>query len=342
MEAIPAGLSARKAHEQLLAALVELRRAERNAVLCFAEILRRKLYRELGYSSIHSYAESELGFSQSKTYQFIGLAESLGKLPRLRESLQSGELPWTKAVAVARVATPRSERKWIAEAKQSSRRELERKVKTVRQRSRWKKKQDSSQLDLAVLSPEFECVEEDIPVCVSLRLSPEQHARLQASLEKLRKRGRRESREELLLEAIDRLSREEDDYSRLESGSPMQIVIYRCEECGGAKLPDGRPVSRAIAEAAACDCCVQKPGEPNRASIKPSVRREVLARDRHRCRVKGCGRTSFLEVHHLVPRSAGGENKPENLVTLCASCHRLLHERGLVDGALDGILRAGP
>ena len=40
-----------------------------------------------------------------------------------------------------------------------------------------------------------------------------------------------------------------------------------------------------------------------------------------------CGRTPFLEVHHIKPRHQGGSNCPENLVTLCASCHRLWHER---------------
>ena len=101
-------------------------------------------------------------------------------------------------------------------------------------------------------------------------------------------------------------------------------------------------MSSAEAAVAECDARVLVPGERNRATIPPALRREVLARDRHRCRVKGCGRAHFLEVHHLVPRSEGGENRPENLVTLCASCHRLLHERGLASGALKGILRAGP
>jgi 5-methylcytosine-specific restriction endonuclease McrA len=58
------------------------------------------------------------------------------------------------------------------------------------------------------------------------------------------------------------------------------------------------------------------------------VRREVLARDRHRCRRKGCRHTRFLEVHHLVPRRQGGRNEPENLVTLCTGCHSLWHENG--------------
>jgi hypothetical protein len=107
------------------------------------------------------------------------------------------------------------------------------------------------------------------------------------------------------------------------------VVIYRCEDCGAARLPGGRPVALAVAAQAACDCREQRDGEPNRATIPPSLRRQVLARDGHRCQAPGCRATRFLEVHHREPRRQGGRNSAANLVTLCAACHRLLHEGGL-------------
>jgi hypothetical protein len=58
--------------------------------LWFGEVLRRKLYRELGHSSIHQYAAVALGFGKSKTAQFIRLAESLRTLPKLRRSVAKG------------------------------------------------------------------------------------------------------------------------------------------------------------------------------------------------------------------------------------------------------------
>jgi 5-methylcytosine-specific restriction endonuclease McrA len=57
--------------------------------------------------------------------------------------------------------------------------------------------------------------------------------------------------------------------------------------------------------------------------------------------MKGCGQTRFLEIHHLVPRAAGGKNRQDNLVTLCASCHRLLHEKYLKgELPVDGLIKA--
>ncbi|MEN8008399.1 MAG: HNH endonuclease, partial [Candidatus Krumholzibacteriota bacterium] len=85
-----------------------------------------------------------------------------------------------------------------------------------------------------------------------------------------------------------------------------------------------------------CDAAVCKHKGRNTTTIPPRVRREVLARDKNRCRAPGCGRTRFLEVHHINPRQHGGTNHPENLVTLCGSCHRLWHETGRGDRLLIG------
>ena len=60
-----------------------------------------------------------------------------------------------------------------------------------------------------------------------------------------------------------------------------------------------------------------------------NVRQYVLKRDGYACRC--CGITSTekrpvkFHVHHIETRKTGG-NAPNNLITLCSDCHRLLHE----------------
>jgi hypothetical protein len=56
----------------------------------------------------------------------------------------------------------------------------------------------------------------------------------------------------------------------------------------------------------------------------------VLARDAGRCVVPGCRHATFVDVHHLRPRSEGGSHQAENLVTLCAAHHRAVHRGQLV------------
>ena len=129
-------LPAREVHQRLVRALTELERAQRNAVLWFAEVVRRKVFLELGYSSIYQYAELELGFKKGKTAQFLRLCESFKELPELRRSVARGELSWTKAREVAKVATPGTEVRWIEAARSTPRRALERRVAEVRRETR--------------------------------------------------------------------------------------------------------------------------------------------------------------------------------------------------------------
>lgn len=49
------------------------------------------------------------------------------------------------------------------------------------------------------------------------------------------------------------------------------------------------------------------------------LQKQVHQRDEHQC--VNCGSDGRLEVHHIVPVSAGGENVVSNLVTLCKPCH---------------------
>jgi len=319
-------------HARLRAALHELQRAERNAVLLFGEVLRRELYRELGYASIQAYAAEALGFTPSKTSQFVRLAGALEDLPRLRRSVAAGELGWTKAREVAKVATPRSERQWIAEAKRSSSRRLERQVRTARQRTRAAARVDG-QPALALDKPTAKPVPDDAPVTVSVTFTAEQYARYEALLEAIRKRGgRRESsvrgmdRAELLLAALNDLAEELDQGAAAGSGGPpYQVVVYTCDSCGAAEVPTNRGPQPVPAEVVQCDARVQEPGRPNRATIPPKARRSALVRAGHRCETPGCGRTRFLEVHHRRPRAMGGGNDPSNLQVLCSGCHRQIH-----------------
>ena len=310
---MPDQLDARTAHEQLRAALIALRKAERNAVTLFAEIHRRKLYRELGYSSIQLYASEALGFSRSKTFEFIRLAESLEKLPRLKAGVESGAVPWTKAREVVKVATPETEGEWLKLAESRSRRELEGEIA----KSRAARDRDESQGELVPLPSTPKAASAPY---VTFRLETMSKAKLEAMIEKLMKLHRC-SREQVLMMALEAFSG--DESPRVDS-SPYQVIVH---EQGGEFRVGDTLLSEAEAEHVACDCRVLKPGRRNRASIPPAKRRAVLARDGHRCRTKGCTSKHFLEVHHIKPRSKGGGNDPANLITLCSSCHRLAHER---------------
>ena len=56
-----------------------------------------------------------------------------------------------------------------------------------------------------------------------------------------------------------------------------------------------------------------------------NVREYVLARDGHTCQhCKGKSKDKILNVHHLESRKTGGD-APNNLITLCETCHKAYH-----------------
>ncbi len=56
-----------------------------------------------------------------------------------------------------------------------------------------------------------------------------------------------------------------------------------------------------------------------------NVREYVLCRDQHCCQwCLGKSKDKILNVHHIESRKTGGD-RPDNLITLCETCHDLIH-----------------
>jgi len=96
------------------------------------------------------------------------------------------------------------------------------------------------------------------------------------------------------------------------------------------------PVSQINIEVAAFD--IQRIKNPDISGIKYqkgvqegfwNVREYVLYRDGHICQhCKGKSKNPVLEIHHIVSRQIGGR-KPNNLITLCSTCHEKVSKRDL-------------
>jgi hypothetical protein len=127
-----------------------------------------------------------------------------------------------------------------------------------------------------------------------------------------------------------------------------EVSITVCEHCrrgfqkGKGELVE---VTTPTVEMAACDARAVDErthaglGTARRVtqSVRPSVRRRVLARDSGRCAVPGCRHAVFVDVHHVDPKAEGGGHDVGNLVTLCAAHHRAAHLGTLIiDRANDG------
>lgn len=118
------------------------------------------------------------------------------------------------------------------------------------------------------------------------------------------------------------------------------------------------PITNIVVETASFD--IQKIKNPNIKDTEYqqgeqldfwNVREYVLFRDEHICQCcKGKTKDKILNVHHIESRKTGG-NAPNNLITLCKTCHKGYHngtvrlpktiKRGITfrDAAFMGIMR---
>ena len=117
------------------------------------------------------------------------------------------------------------------------------------------------------------------------------------------------------------------------------------------------PISRTTIEVAQFD--LQKIKNPDINGVEYqqgpqlgfwNVREYVLFRDNHTCQwCKGKSKDCVLNVHHIESRKTGGDS-PDNLITLCETCHDLIHRthqehtikrksKGLRDASQMGIVR---
>jgi hypothetical protein len=294
---------------------------------------RAEVHRRLGYGSFPEYAERLFGYKPRVTYEKLRVAGALEQLPELSRGLREGELSFSQVRELTRVATPETEKTWAESAKNRTCRELEKLVRGRR----------PGALPDSPAEPEL------LRQVLRFEVSSETFACFREAVAKLRREAGEHLDDDatLLLLARHVLGGPIDD-----GRASYQVALDICEDCQRARQSaDGEEVevSSTIFDMARCDAQLlpkthvgtTPESSPVRATqeVPPATRRAVLRRDHHRCRVPGCEHATWVDVHHVWPRAAGGSHDANNLVTLCGAHHRAIHEGTLqVEGSSDAQL----
>jgi hypothetical protein len=314
----------KESNEECLA----LARADAAMDLQIGEALRRarelRVHEQVGCGSFFEYSERVFGYGRRTTEERLRVAEELDRLPAIRAALARGDIRWSAAREMTRVAMPANEEKWLAHCQDMTVRQIEEEV------ARHDEGADPGDRRA------------DVPETRDLRvtLSAETWATLQDALELLRCDGC-ESEDDAFLELGRRTLEGPTDEGR----ASYQIAFTVCDRCAKAEQHAkgrGVAVDDAVLEMAACDAqWLGSTDAPTRAhqDTPPLVRRMVYHRDKGRCVVPGCRARRFLDVHHLVFQEDGGKHTMDNLCLLCAGHHRALHRGTLRASGKAGDLR---
>jgi len=306
--------------DQELRRLARARQRRHLAIARLLALLRNGGHlRALGYASLEVYCREALGISPRWARELVWAEGRFAELPRVARAYREGRLSWAKAHLVLTVATRTTESAWIGRAAAVTVRYLAREVAVAR-RQKEESPEGGAPLPLHTMPPGAA----DSPIRPGVGLHRNEDTSSASDQQAPVNEDTAGTRRTF--------SHEESDRS-----SPCPCVVRLWV-----------PVETARLHAAiAADLSAEVAGglEPWEALFlilrhflltwdRPerqghAIQRAILERDGYQCAAPGCTARRGLEVHHIVFRSHGGVDRPENLVTLCSLHHRLaLHDEG--------------
>ena len=283
----------------------------------------------------------------------VRVARAMPELPLLSGALQRGEISYAKVRALTRIATAANEERLLAMAYHGTAAQVERLVRAWRRCDRLEEGRKHLSRSVSTY------VDEDGMVVLRARLTPEQGAVVQQSLEAASERLYQQSREaaapDNIEEEVTSGQRRADalalvaecalraDLDRGSAGDRYQVVLHvdahaadPTQSQSVLELADGGiGVSAETSRRLSCDASavVMREGADGSVldvgrktrTIPSAIRRALTARD-SRCVFPGCT-ARRCDAHHLVHWAEGGPTALDNLVLLCRRHHTIVHEQ---------------
>jgi hypothetical protein len=294
--------------------------AEEAGLLLEAE--ESRLYRRLGYTTMHDYMERELHYGPHAANERLRVAHALVELPLIAELFGEGELCFSAVRELTRVATAATEQAFLHKAQGKTAHQVQQMV--------------------AGLKPGDSPDAKPDPRRIKHRLIIEVSAETFAAWRQTRaalddEHGERLS-DDNALQTLCRRATETCPTSEDVPRPAVQTAVTTCTackqsfiECAGQALP----IDPATAARLTCDAEYigdLESDEPTRVkpTVPAAIRRKVFHRDHFACVVPGCRSTRFLDLHHVRHREDGGDHSMSNIVVACAGCHKRHHEGHLM------------
>jgi hypothetical protein len=269
----------------------------------------------------------------------VRVAKRLGSLPTIDDALRRGAVSYSKCRALVRVATTENQEAMLTAAMTTTAAQLEKLCRRIAgvQRSQQRASDDAPPhryVNKRVL--------DDGMVRIEVVLRPEEAERVWATTVAAAKRVSAET-----LDLADGFMAifEGDATGAGPLRKPVEVVVTvpasALRPDGDAEvgeLPDGTPVSAETCRYLSCDAGIVRVTESEAGevlsvgrktrSIPAPLKRALLRRD-CTCRYPGCTNRAFVDGHHLKHWANGGETTLGNLILLCSSHHRLVHDRDI-------------
>ncbi len=321
-----------------------------------------------GIRSCAHWLNWKCGMSMGPARERVRAARALPELPAISAAFRKGEVSYSKVRAMTRVATPENEAALLQVALHGTASHVETQVRLYRKTKRiealeeenlrhghrelsWYIDDDEYWVFKGRFTPEQGALLQKALEAAGDQLFEEQQhvpenvsAEIDASIPL-----DSTTPEPISQKRADELARVVEGFlasagSDQSGGDKYMVNIHTDietlkEDGSGAEveIEDRGHVPAETSRRLACDCSIvhwheNNQGEPlnigrKTRSIPPAIRRALKRRDQG-CRFPGCTCIRFVDAHHIQHWADGGETSMDNLVLLCRTHHRLVHEAG--------------
>ena len=285
------------------------------------------------------------GLNLGAAREHVRVSLALENLPLISESMDKGEISYSKVRAITRVATAENEEKLLGVARGGTAAHVEKIVRAWRRAVGSKERDEANRQHQRRYLQTY--TDEDGMLVIRGRLTPEVGAAVLRALESVTEvpkdvPAETSSHNQRRADAIG-LVAERALEAKNDGSDRYQVVVHVEKEVledpsqpGQSVLEDGACVPAETSRRIACDAskvvmthdqegAVLDVGRKTR-TIPPAIRRALTHRDRG-CRFPGCG-LKYCSAHHIVHWANGGETKLTNLLLVCRYHHRAVHEGG--------------
>jgi len=292
--------------------------------------------------SLECFLAARYSVSSGTAWEWVRVARALRGLPAIWEAYTAGHLSWDQLRPLTKFASSDTDEQWAVEAAGKRVGWLWREAR----RHERVRKQREMKKDAQLRSLRMEWDEQGRNLHVEGDLPAEQGAAFQTVVEA--------RAEEVVLEEEDppfdkQGAKLADALVELvtssgEQGSLPTLVVHADASVLTGETPvaslaeaeSGAQITDDAVRRLACDARIEWVLEADGRAVGIGRRGRAipgwLGRQlRHRdpeCRFDGCGRKRSLIAHHIVHWARGGPTDLDNLIRLCRTHHRLLHEAG--------------
>ena len=328
--------------DAIVAAHNEMCRQLADLLVFIAEHDRREAWRVDGARSMADWVAYRFGYSDRYARDLVAVAKALEFLPAIADSLRAGLLTWEKVKWLASFATIEEDARLAHDAIGMSAAEVRRmalaRLLVTRQMA-------DERFDRRYVRVKRDALAGEVRVWA--RLSDVEGEIVVKAIERRAKQapvaGSFEARRaDALVEVCSLALGADADPDRATVVAHVDAEAFATGR-GNGTLEGGTPVAAETIRRLTCDGRMQTvvnaegaiSASPVKRTVPPHLYRELRERDAS-CTFPGCSNEIWVHAHHIEHFADGGPTTLSNLVLLCGTHHRLMHEGGWSLNITDG------